>query len=74
MRNLGARLRSLRTDRGWKLGKVARDSGVSLPYLSEIERGEKLPSLGVLDRVAAAFDLTVVEVLDGVAPWDTRGS
>ena len=64
---LGARLRELRRGKGLKLAALAHQSGVSLAYVSEVERGRKLPSLEVLDRLAGALGLSVLEVLDGVA-------
>ena len=42
---LGARLRELRKEKGLKLAALANKSGVSLAYVSEVERGKKLPSL-----------------------------
>jgi XRE family transcriptional regulator, regulator of sulfur utilization len=67
---LGRRLRSLRSDRGLKLRAVAATAGISLQYLSEVERGLKLPSLDVLDRLARALDASVIDVLRGVPPYD----
>jgi transcriptional regulator with XRE-family HTH domain len=67
--NLGRRLRQLRQDRDLKLLVLAKRSGVSVPYLSDIERGAKLPSLDVLARIAKALDIKVVDVLKGVKPY-----
>jgi transcriptional regulator with XRE-family HTH domain len=67
---LGARLRELRLAQGLKLAALADRSGVSLAYVSEEERGRKLPSLEVLDRLAGALGLSVLDALDGVAPYD----
>ncbi len=67
---LGARLRELRKEKGLKLVALANKSGVSLAYVSEVERGRKLPSLEVLDRLAGALGLSILDVLDGVEPYD----
>ncbi len=67
---LGARLRELRKKKGLKLVALANKSGVSLAYVSEVERGRKLPSLEILDRLAGALGLSVLDVLDGVEPYD----
>ena len=67
---LGARLRELRKKKGLKLVALANKSGVSLAYVSEVERGRKLPSLEVLDRLAGALGLSILDVLDGVEPYD----
>ncbi len=66
---LGARLRSLRSERHLKLGALAQMSDVSLAYISEVERGRKLPSLEVLDRLAGGLGMSVLELLDGVEPY-----
>ena len=68
-RNLGAKLRSLRHGRGLSLADASDEADVSLPYLSEIERGEKLPSLTVLLQIAASYGLTVAELLADVPPF-----
>ena len=67
---LGARLRELRKEKGLKLVALANKSGVSLAYVSEVERGRKLPSLEILDRLAGALGLSILDVLDGVEPYD----
>jgi transcriptional regulator with XRE-family HTH domain len=60
----------LRVEKGVGLKVVARRAGISLPYLSEIERGLKLPSLEVLARLARALDSDVVGVLQGLPRYD----
>lgn len=68
--DLGARLRALRKDRGLALKAVAANAGISLPFLSEIERGQKLPSLAVLARLAPALGTSVVQILSGLERYD----
>lgn len=70
--NLGRRLRELRLERGLTLRATAEAAGMSLPYLSEIERGRKLPSLDLLHHLAAALGLSTVQILEGVAPYDVE--
>ncbi len=69
-RDLGERLRSLRREKGLKLAVVANRSGVSLAYVSEVERGRKLPSLDVLSRLAGALEMSVSDVLQGVESYN----
>lgn len=69
--NLGARLRDLRLQQGHPLKVVAKNADVSLPYLSEVERGRKLPALDVLARIATALDTTVPELLTGLHPYNS---
>ncbi|MGB0113594.1 MAG: helix-turn-helix transcriptional regulator [Ilumatobacteraceae bacterium] len=61
---IGEVLREERHRQERTLAEVARDAAVSLPYLSEIERGRKDVSSDLLAAVGDALDLTLVEVLD----------
>ncbi|MBM9462144.1 helix-turn-helix transcriptional regulator [Aeromicrobium sp. YIM 150415] len=59
---LGARLRDERRRRDETLGDVARRAGISLQYLSEIERGIKEPSSEMIAAVAGALELTLLDL------------
>lgn len=59
------RLRMLRRRRGWSLEDLAAASAVSRSMLSEIERGHANPTLAVACRIAAAFGLSVGQLVDG---------
>jgi Helix-turn-helix len=61
---IGGVLRDERLEQGRTLADVAAGSSVSLPYLSEIERGRKEISSDLLASVAGALDLTLVHVLE----------
>jgi transcriptional regulator with XRE-family HTH domain/predicted transcriptional regulator len=52
---LGVKLKSLRQERGLTLEAVARRAGVSLSYLSEIEKGKKYPKPEKLVDLASAL-------------------
>jgi transcriptional regulator with XRE-family HTH domain len=54
---VGARLRALRRDRGWRLEDLAERTGFSKAYLSRLESGERQPSLGALIKVAQAYEV-----------------
>ena len=66
---LGARLRTRRTRAGLLLAELADRAGVSQTYLSEVERGHKLPNLPFLDAVATALGTTAAALLRDVYPW-----
>jgi transcriptional regulator with XRE-family HTH domain len=53
------RLKSLRNRAGLSLDKLSRLAGVSRGMLSQIELGRSVPSITVLSRIAAAFDVPV---------------
>lgn len=51
----GKRIKALRTERGWVLKELAPRAGISISYLSEIERGNVNPSLDTLQAIAGAL-------------------
>jgi len=55
LRHIGARLQALRHDQSLTLEQLARDSGLSTGYLSQIENGSAVPSLTALQLIAAAL-------------------
>ena len=56
---VGEELHRERTRRGERLKDVAARAGVSVQYLSEVERGLKDPSSEMLHAIAGALDLSV---------------
>lgn len=63
---LNERLRELRTERGLRLRDITDHAGLSVPYLSDLERGRTTPSLETLQALAAAYGITVHDLLHGV--------
>ncbi|PYE48674.1 helix-turn-helix domain-containing protein [Deinococcus yavapaiensis] len=63
---LHERLRELRSERGLRLKDVAEMAGISVPYLSDLERGRTNPSLETLQTLAGAYSITVHDLLEGV--------
>jgi transcriptional regulator with XRE-family HTH domain len=55
----GKRIRRLRKGRGWNQDDLAAHTGFGRTYISNVERGEKNPSLRSLEVFAATFDLTL---------------
>jgi transcriptional regulator with XRE-family HTH domain len=70
---LGLRLRRLRAEAGWTLAQAAGAADVSVSYLSDIERGRRLPALDRLDRICAAYGVLVSDALAGVYPYGSAG-
>jgi transcriptional regulator with XRE-family HTH domain len=62
---IGAALRRRRAQLGKTLRQLADESRVSLPYLSEVERGRKEASSEILASICRVLDLSVPELLDG---------
>jgi transcriptional regulator with XRE-family HTH domain len=55
-------VRALRQQQGLTLTVVARQSGLSKSFLSEIERNERRPTLSVLAAFAAALSVPVEDL------------
>src|SRR3954466_1398197 len=60
---IGAALRRIRLDDGRTLREVSRAANISMPYLSEIERGRKEPSSEILAGICTALGLTLLDLL-----------
>ena len=69
---IGRRVRRLREERRLTQEALAEAAGVSVPYVSHIERGIKTPSLGTLLRLSAALDVTVDTLLRGNQPAEAN--
>jgi len=63
MAELGVKVRATRQGRGLSLAAAAGRAGVSRSMLSAVERGGKVPTVLVLDRIATALDTTIARLL-----------
>lgn len=66
----GAAVRRAREQRSIAQGVVADTAGISLTYLSLLERGENTPTLSVVFRICDALGVSPSELLDEV--WRQR--
>lgn len=60
---VGEALRRNRLAQRRTIAEVARDAAVSLPYLSEVERGRKEPSSEVLAAICDALRIELSDLL-----------
>ncbi|MEH1026752.1 helix-turn-helix domain-containing protein [Micromonospora profundi] len=63
-RVIGGVLRRLRQSQGRTLREVAASAGVSVPYLSEVERGRKEASSEVLAAICRALGIRLSDLLE----------
>lgn len=61
----GRALRQVRTDRGLSQEELAFESEVHRTYISELERGQKNPSLATVERLSHALGVKVSELIAG---------
>lgn len=69
---LGARIRAMREASGISISEAASAADISYSYLSDVERGRRLPTLERLDSLARALEVTVVALLKDLYPWDSQ--
>lgn len=60
---LGEALRLIRIFHDCKTSVLAKEIGISLSYLSEIENGKKTPSMDILKKYADYFDTTISAIM-----------
>lgn len=54
---IGRRVRNIRVERGLTQKELASKVGIDFTYIGKIERGEQLPSLKILLKIAEALSL-----------------
>jgi transcriptional regulator with XRE-family HTH domain len=69
---IGRVLRRIRQAQGRTLQDVADRAGVSMAYLSEVERGRKEASSEMLAAICGALGIDLIELLDEVRSELTR--
>ena len=68
----GRKLRFLRLSKDWTQEETAERLGVSVNFLSYVERGLKAPSFDNLERIAKVFRITVSSLFE-IAPNSGKG-
>lgn len=67
---VSTRIRALRKKRGYTIETLADEVGIHKGHLSRIERGEKTPSLGTLETIAAVLKVGMAELFGEKADDD----
>ena len=63
--NLSQKIKQLREEKGFSLGKLAETAEVSKAYLSQLENNvSKQPSAEILFKIASALGTTIADLLD----------
>lgn len=71
-RALAARLRQLRTEKGWSQERLSKLAGMHRTYLAGIELSKRNPSLDNLVKLADAVGVTMAELF--TASHDTNAA
>lgn len=62
---VGARVQRLRRAADYTFDAFVEETGLGRGYISELERGLVVPTVGALARVAAALDVTIADLVLG---------
>src|ERR1017187_2621789 len=57
--NIGETIRNFRLQRGMSQGDIEKKTGLLRCYLSRVENGHTIPSLGTLSKIALALDVLI---------------
>ncbi len=68
----GARVRKLRNERNYSLVELSQKAGISTSFLSELERGNKRPSLSTIDKLAAVLNVPPGELMEKGSGGETN--
>jgi len=65
---LAQNIKSFRTHREWSQADLAEKADISIPFLSDIERGNKWPYPDTLSKLAKALKVDVFELFRQESP------
>ena len=60
----GANLKQLRQEKGWSLNELAAKSGLSGPFLSRLESGDRQASISAVLTLSQVFGLSLAEMFE----------
>ncbi len=61
---LGNNIRKIRKEFGWTQADLAEKSGISVPFMTQIELGRKSASLEVVQNIAAALNVSYKQLFE----------
>lgn len=62
---IARRIKEKREQLGWSLGEFAKHTGMSKGHLWQIEKGEKIPPISTLAKIAFRLGINVLELITG---------
>src|ERR1700737_4419228 len=66
---IGDRLRTLREAKNFTQGEVEKRTGLLRTYVSRLENGHAVPSVGTLEKLARALEVPIYQLFyDGAEP------
>lgn len=68
-KELGMRIRYLREQKKMTLEDLAFEAGINKNYLSDLERGNRNPTIKILSRISIALDISLEELFKGIRTY-----
>ena len=65
-KQLGKRIKYLRSLKKWSQEDLALEANVNKNYLSDLERGERNPTVKILEKIAKALAISLEELFKGI--------
>ena len=69
---LARAMRQLRVEREWSQAELAEKLDVSVGYVGLLERGQRLPALGMLLKIADALGASLDQIVGRIPPTSAR--
>ncbi|MEH6503330.1 MAG: helix-turn-helix transcriptional regulator [Cycloclasticus sp.] len=68
---IASKIKELRGSVGWSQSELARQAGVTSAAISQLEKGDRIPSLVVSRKLASALNVSVNELTGDKVPSST---
>lgn len=68
-KQLGMRVRYLREQKKMTLEDLSFEANVNKNYLSDLERGNRNPTVKILERIALALEISLEELFKGIRTY-----
>ena len=65
-KQLGARIRYLRTQKNLTIEDLALEAEINRNYLCDLERGTRNPTVVVLNKIAKALEINLSTLFEGI--------
>ncbi len=69
-KQLGMRIRYLRKQQGMSQEDLALESGINKNYLSDLERGERNPTVAIIEKITSALGITLSMLFKGIQSFE----
>lgn len=65
-KELGIKIQKYRKIKNLSQESLARKSGIDRTYISDIEKGNRNVSIGIIEKISKALDINITKLLEGL--------